>query len=174
MLDSQLDHENLSENAKKELISNIKGIMQGNLKSFNKSINSTDYSTGETYLDKNQQVKKMFAKWTPTKFFRINGIFQFEIGTEESIYFLEHYSESKVNDFVLSNWKYIIDYKWKIIFKRLIFPTVVNWLHGVFFNLAMLYPTHLIFFILDFLVIGVILVYESLSIISSGVIKYIS
>lgn len=85
-----------------------------------------------------------------------------EIGTEESINFLENYADSKVNDFVLSNWKHVIDFKWKIIFKRLIIPSLLNWTHGIFFNLAMLFPEFIVLFIFDFIAIAIIFGYESL------------
>lgn len=79
-----------------------------------------------------------------------------------------------MNEFVLSNWKYLIDHKWRIIIIRLVIPTLMNWLHGLFFNLALLFPNVLALFVMDFIAIALIFSYESISIISSGFLKYIS
>ena len=74
----------------------------------------------------------------------------------------------------MSNWKYIIDYKWAIIFKRLIIPSALNWCHALFFNLALLFPDYVVFFIIDYVFIALIFGYEFISMYSSGLTKYIS
>lgn len=51
--------------------------------------------------------------WNATNFYRINGVYDFQQGTKESLEFLENYADSKSNEFILSNWKIIIDYKWE-------------------------------------------------------------
>lgn len=56
------------------------------------------------------------VSWISTKFYRINGIYSFKTGSKESLEFLINFSRSKSKEFVLSNWRFIIDYKWNKLF----------------------------------------------------------
>ena len=50
----------------------------------------------------------------------------------------------------------------------------MNWAHALFFNLAMLFPKQVVFFITDYTIIVCIFGYEFISMYSSGFKKYIS
>lgn len=50
-----------------------------------------------------------------TEVYRINGFYNFERGTDDTLNFLYRYATSNVDEFVLSNWRHLIAYKWKLV-----------------------------------------------------------
>jgi len=54
------------------------------------------------------------------------------------------------------------------VFRQLIPPTVITWLHAIFFNLVMLYPDSVLFLILDYCFLLLIFIYELISVSFSG------
>lgn len=126
-------------------------------------------------LNKSENTKKMLllkkktkAIWRPTQFFRINGFYSFDEGSPESVNFLENYYKSKNHEFILSNWRYLIDYKWEKIYNYLIPQACMNWAHCIFFSLFLLYPKILVFYIIDLILLVVTILYESTSLCISG------
>lgn len=47
-----------------------------------------------------------------TEIYKINGYYNFDVGSDDAIYFLHQYSQSRCPEFVLSKWKKIIKVKW--------------------------------------------------------------
>lgn len=111
--------------------------------------------------------------WVPTKFYRINGIYDFNIGCPDSLLFLRNYSKSKNKDFVLSNWRHIIDYKWQFAFKVLIPISVMFWVYSIFLSLYLLLSNNLALFIINIFIVFFICMYEAIQIKITGFRKYL-
>ena len=103
------------------------------------------------------------VSWISTKFYRINGIYSFNTGSKESLEFLINFSRSKSKEFVLSNWRFIIDYKWNKLFWQLIPTALLIWCLAVFYTLYLLYPSSNIYFILSIVALCMNLIYETIS-----------
>ena len=101
--------------------------------------------------------------WISTKFYRINGVYSFKTGSKESLDFLINFSRSQSKEFVLSNWRFIIDYKWNKLFWKLIPTTVLIWSLCIFYSLFLLYPNSYLFFILSIVALCLNLMYETVS-----------
>jgi hypothetical protein len=56
--------------------------------------------------------RQLQTKKSEIEVFRINGLYNFNIGTADSLNFLLSYSESRIKTFILSDFKKIIQIKW--------------------------------------------------------------
>lgn len=106
--------------------------------------------------------------WRPTKFYRINGYYSFEEGTTDSIQFLKNYVDSPCNDFILSSWRHIIDYKWNKVVKFLIPPALIHLTHVVFYSLFLVRPSAFWLLLADGSLLCVLLLYELMSLMITG------
>ena len=50
---------------------------------------------------------------TEVKVLQIPFRFNYQFGSLDSVKFLDHYSESKTEEFILSDWKHVVELKWR-------------------------------------------------------------
>ena len=146
-------------NEVKSLSSKFSGFTKSETSMLNKS---------EISKKKIKDKKKTKALWRPTQFFRINGFYSFEEGSVESVNFLENYYKSQNHEFILSNWRYIIDYKWQKVYAYLVPQACLNWTHSLFFSLFLIYPEFIYFYFVDGGLLLLSIIYEMLSLFISG------
>lgn len=101
--------------------------------------------------------------WISTRFYRINGIYSFKTGSKESLEFLLNFSKSKSKEFVLSDWRFIIDYKWNNLFWNLIPTTLLIWILAIFYSLYLLFPESNYYFMVTLVALFLNLMYELVS-----------
>jgi WD40 repeat protein len=87
--------------------------------------------------------------------------------TESSQMFLYLYSNCNSDDFVLSPYRHIIESKWNRYFPLILVNAVFQWMHVLFYSLSMTNPTITAFFITEFILIGIIVLYEVISILAN-------
>lgn len=130
------------------------------------SIEKFQYMVKEDKVNNPEKQNK--APWNPTKLYRLNAYYSFKEGSSDSLFFLKNYIESSSSDFILSNWKYIIDYKWHLIYWYLIPPAMLNFSHAVFYSLYLISPGIYSVFLADAIIIGILVLYELVSLSITG------
>ena len=118
--------------------------------------------------------KQNKAPWKPTKLYRLNALYSFKEGSSDSIYFLKNYIDSKSTAFVLSNWRFLIDYKWEIIYWYLMPAALLNFSHVVLYSIFLIKPAVFGIFIAEAVVMGLLVFYELLSFTITGCLLYTS
>ncbi len=73
---------------------------------------------------------------------------------------------------MLSNWRYLIDYKWGKTFKLLIPQTIANWCNSIFFSVFLLNPDRISFMIVNLSFIFILMIYEIISVSYAGLKNY--
>lgn len=121
---------------------------------------------------KNKKSVKSYP-WKSTYFLRVNGVYSFKEGSSESIKFLQNFINSPEKAFIMSYWNIIIDYKWKKLYRHIIPPASINWLHCLFFTLFMLYSNENFLMYFDIFLIFLMSIYEYFSLQTSGFFVYI-
>jgi hypothetical protein len=101
-----------------------------------------------------------------TDVYRIKGFYNFENGTEDDLNFLFQYSESKVESFVLSDWKHIVNFKWTVCRKYYLILALAYWSFMTLFALFIFNPTNLGYFIAALALLAVLLTYEMVPLIA--------
>lgn len=117
---------------------------------------------------KNQKSEAANVIWRPTKFFRVNGYYSFEEGTDDSIGFLKNYTSSTSNEFILSNWRHIIDYKWDKVVVYLLPAAALHTCHVVAYSIFLLRPSVFWLLLLDAGILCVLIVYEASAMLVTG------
>lgn len=115
-----------------------------------------------------EKVKQNKAPWRPTKLYRLNAYYSFKEGSSDSIYFLKNYVDSDSSDFILSNWRFIIDYKWDLVYWYLMPAAIMNFSHVVLYSLYLINPFRYPIFLAEAIVMGALIFYELLSLIITG------
>ena len=104
--------------------------------------------------------QSLAPKKTYTEVYRINGFYNFKRGSDDVLNFLYRYSESKIDEFVLSDWSRIVNQKWddcKIYFRILGF---IFFSFLLFLNLLMLFPSERVYLWIVVGLLSVLLFYE--------------
>ena len=106
-------------------------------------------------IQKNNKSTHMY-----TDIYRINGFYNFKSGSEDALNFLYQYSESNVEEFVLSDWKRIINYKWDVCRKYFRALCVFYWSYMLFFILFIFNTHNSYFFYTASVLLAIMLTYE--------------
>ena len=115
---------------------------------------------------------KQSVVWRPTKLYRLNGYYSFEEGTTDSIQFLKNYVDSSSNEFILSNWRYIIDYKWQKVVQYLIPAAMLHFCHVGFYSAFIINPGIFWVMVVDIALLGALALYEILSLFITGIVHF--
>lgn len=106
-------------------------------------------------------------KNTYTEVYRINGFYNFKEGSDDILNFLYRFSQSSIDEFVLSNWNKIITHKWEDCqnYFRVLGCTFFAYL--IFLNLYILNPVETVYLYINSILLTLLLVYEIIPLIFS-------
>jgi WD40 repeat protein len=97
---------------------------------------------------------------TYTEVFRINGFYNFERGSDDTLNFLYRYGTSNVDEFVLSNWRHLIAYKWKAVENPFRLMAILYFTFLFSFNLLLMHPHEITWLITTAVALGILVLYE--------------
>jgi hypothetical protein len=98
--------------------------------------------------------------------------YNFQMGTEDSVLFVDGYSNSMSEDFIFSDFKEVINYKWKKIKIPHIIMFFVYLAFVILFNISCIFlPNSDIFRILSIVFVFILIVYEIIQVIVYSVYK---
>ena len=117
-------------------------------------------------------IEKKLIRKKKTFIYNLRIDFNFLKASQSSLIFLNCYRLSENIKFVLSPFRYLIQFKWEKIKKWFILLGFIFGLHIWFFSLYLLYSDIMIYFILDIIIIFLLIIYEILQIIT--VLKFYS
>ncbi len=104
----------------------------------------------------NIEVYDMCIKW------------DFDNFTTTSILFLEAYSQSVCDEFVLSPYRHLVSDKWRKSYLFFLVQTVIYWMHVFFYFLFVMNREAFALLAIDFILILVLLIYEVLDVCANG------
>lgn len=96
----------------------------------------------------NVEIYDMCVKW------------DFTAMTDTSILFLQAYSESENDAFILSPYRHIITHKWKTIYKLIVLHTLLFWSHILFYSLFILNRHSYTFLTIDAIILSLLFLFE--------------
>lgn len=111
-------------------------------------------------LKKKEICDKKKLKSCYTDIYKINGYYNFKSGSDDALNFLYRYSQSNVDDFILSDWRRIINYKWDSCRKYFSTLAFFYWSYMLFLILFIFNPEVIAFFYTGIVLVSLLLVYE--------------
>lgn len=110
--------------------------------------------------NKNDFIEEVLVNKVPFKF-------NYKMGTYDSLCFLKCYSSSDHEEFILSDWKEVVNMKWEKCFPIYILLTLIYWIFTIFVTLSIVfYPEVRFFRLANIALIFFFLIYEIIEILS--------
>ena len=104
--------------------------------------------------------------------FQIPFKYSYKIGTPDSVKFLDAYSQSNTEEFILSEWKEVIIHKWKSHRLFHIMVAILYWVFTIFTTLSIIFfKSSYLFEIISLSFIGIFILFEILQVISYSAFK---
>lgn len=107
--------------------------------------------------------RKNEDKGSAVMYYKIAGQINLTEGSEGSRQFLQCYRETEHDEFIMSNWRFVIDYKWNIFLKFYLIQAFINFIQAGLLTYYLFNPSHVWAFALDIIVLGLIFFYELLT-----------
>jgi hypothetical protein len=104
--------------------------------------------------------------------FQIPFKYSYKVGSPDSIRFLDTYSESNTEEFILSQWKEVVIHKWRKYRMFHVFTAILYWVFTIFTILSIIFfQTSILFEFISLGFIGFFIIFEILQVISYSAFK---
>lgn len=105
---------NINIEAKKELMKFLLKMQKGGVKCLENDF-SVEYTDQKKNLKRNKKIKTKLKNDMKSEvdILTVPFVYDYSLGSEDSVQFLYHYSESNSQEFVSSEWRHLISHKWK-------------------------------------------------------------
>ena len=136
-------------------------IVHNYLPGFEKSQFSNKWIDNDNWLINEEQNKN--KNLHETFFYTLNFPYNFVLGSEDSLLFLKKYKTSQNPSFILSEFRHIINNKWKKIRKIVLILAFIFWTHALVFSIYLLNNNLIFFLVIDYLLLIILLFIEVFS-----------
>ena len=134
-------------------------IIHNYLPGFQKTQFSDKWVDNENWMNE----EKNNSKFQETFFYSLNFPYNFVLGSEDSLLFLKKYKNSKNPSFILSEFRHLINYKWRKIRKIVLILAIIFWIHALVFSVYLINSNLTFLLVIDYFLIFVLFFIEIFS-----------